>query len=86
MAFRVDGGSIASGASFRSDWWSWPDGGDKGVQFFLATPFSPWHDGKLVSSEFNKVMGGDGRFYYGFRITNEGPQDIMFKVEGGGVS
>jgi hypothetical protein len=83
--FRVRGGSIAAGQSFRSDGWSWPDTKDRGVMFFRATPHSPFHDGTLVSTEYNKTFGGDGKFYYGFRITNEGPQDVQYDVEGGGL-
>jgi len=86
VSFTVGGTSIAANTSFRWDGWSWPDGADHGVQILTASPFSPWHDGKLVSSEFNKVFGGDGRFYYGFRVTNEGPQSVSFNVQGGGVN
>jgi len=86
MSFEVGDFSIAANTSFRSDGWSWSDGGDRGVQIFTASPYSPWHDGKLVSSEFNKVYGGDGRFYYGFRVRNEGPQNVRFHVQGGGVT
>ena len=86
MSFRVAGGSIGSGVSFRWDGWSWPGGPDMGAQYFSAHPFSPWHDGKLVITEQNKMLGGDNHYYYGFRITNEGPQSIQFQVEGGGFN
>lgn len=84
MAFFVQGPwLIVAGDSYRMDWWSWPDGGNKGTQLFFATPRTP--DAKLVISEFNKVIGTDGRYNYGFRVTNEGPQDVWYDVEGGGV-
>jgi hypothetical protein len=86
MAFNNIGNfTISPGQSYRLDWWSWSGGnGDQGAQYFSAHPFDPWHDGKLVMSEQNKVLGGDGHYYYGFRVTNEGPQFIHFSVQGGG--
>ena len=86
MSFRVAGGSISAGTSFRWDGWQWPGGPDKGAQHFSAHPPNPWHDGKLVVSEQNKTLGGDAHYYYGFRLTNEGPQDVNFEVEGGGYT
>jgi hypothetical protein len=83
MAFNGIGFySISAGQSFRFDGWSWPDGGDRGAQYFSAHPLDP--NGKLVMSEQNKVQGSDGRTYYGFRVTNEGPNDVHFSVQGGG--
>ena len=83
MAFRVQGGTINAGTSFRWDGWYWPGGPDMRAQYFSAHPPNPWHDGKLVISEQNKVLGGNEFYYYGFRITNEGPQSVYFDVEGG---
>ena len=87
MSFRVTGGSISAGTSFRWDGWYWSGGnGDHGAQYFSAHPIDPWRDAKLVITQQNKVLGGDGHYYYGFRITNEGPLDANFQVEGGGYS
>ena len=83
MAFNGIGFfTIASGQSFRLDGWSWPDGGDRGAQYFSAHPLTP--NANLVMSEQNKTQGSDGRTYYGFRVTNEGPMDAFFSVQGGG--
>jgi len=83
MAFNGVGFfSIKSGESFRLDGWSWPDGGDRGAQYFSAHPLEA--NGKLVITEQNKTKGSDGRTYYGFRVTNEGPNDVHFNVQGGG--
>src|SRR5476651_1397887 len=83
MAFNgVEFFSIAAGESHRFDGWSWPDGADHGAQYFSAHPLEP--NGKLVMSEQNKMRGADGRTYYGFRVTNQGPADIHFNVQGGG--
>jgi hypothetical protein len=83
MAFNGIGYfSIAAGQSFRLDGWSWPDGGDRGAQYFSAHPLEP--NGKLVMTEQNKTQGSDGRTYYGFRVKNEGPNDVHFSVQGGG--
>jgi hypothetical protein len=76
--------SIAAGQSFRFDGWSWPDGSDHGAQYFSAHPLEP--DGKLVMTEQSKMRGSDGRIYYGFRVTNEGPRDVHFSVQGGGFN
>lgn len=75
--------TIAAHQSFRSDGWSWPDGGDRGAQYFSAHPTRT--NGKLVMSEQNKLWGSDTRFYYGFRVTNEGPDEVHFSVQGGGL-
>jgi hypothetical protein len=83
MAFNNIGYySIASGQSYRLDGWSWPDGSDHGAQYFSAHPLEA--NGKLVMTEQNKMQGSDGRTYYGFRVTNEGPNSIHFSVQGGG--
>ncbi len=83
MAFNGIGYySIAAGQSYRFDGWSWPDGADHGAQYFSAHPLEP--NGKLVITEQNKMRGSDGRTYYGFRVTNEGPNDVHFSVQGGG--
>lgn len=85
MAFNNIGDyTIAAGQSFRLDWWSWPDGGDRGAQYFSAHPTRT--DGRLVMDEQNKLWGSDARYYYGFRITNDGPDDVHFSVQGGGFS
>jgi hypothetical protein len=79
--------TIASGESFRSDGWFWSDGnGDQGAQYFSAHPLEPFRDAKLVISENNKMLGDDNHYYYGFRITNEGPLDARFSVQGGGFT
>jgi hypothetical protein len=84
MAFNGIGYfSIAAGQSYRLDGWSWPDGSDRGAQYFSAHPLEP--NGKLVITEQNKTLGSDGRTYYGFRVTNEGPNDVHFSVQGGGL-
>lgn len=83
MAFNGIGNfSIAAGQSYRLDGWSWPDGSDHGAQYFSAHPLEA--NGKLVMTEQNKTQGSDGRTYYGFRVTNEGPNDVHFSVQGGG--
>jgi len=83
MAFNGIGNfSIKAGDSFRLDGWSWPDGSDHGAQYFSAHPLEA--DGKLVITEQNKTQGSDGRTYYGFRVKNEGPNDVHFSVQGGG--
>ena len=84
MSFRIPGGTIAAGSSFRWDGLSWPDGGDRGPVYFSAHPLNP--NGKLVISQQNKMLGIDRRFYYGFRITNEGPLAVGFDIEGGGYT
>ncbi len=84
MSFRVSGGSINPGVTFRWDGWSWPDGSDRGAQYFSGHPLNP--NGKLVITDENKILGTDRRFSYGFRITNEGPNAVNFDVEGGGYT
>jgi uncharacterized protein YchJ len=76
--------SIQPGASYRLDGWSWTDGSDQGAQYLSAHPLNP--DARLVMSEQNKTLGTDGRWYYGFRVTNEGPQTALFSAQGGGFS
>lgn len=83
MAFNNVGlFSLAANASMRLDGWQWPDGGDRGAQYFSAHPLGP--DAKLVMTEQNKTLGRDGRTSYGFRVTNEGPREVRFSVQGGG--
>lgn len=86
MAFNNVGFfTIAPGASFRLDGWSWAGGnGDRGAQYVSAHPLNP--NGKLVMSEQNKVLGTNGRFSYGFRVRNEGPFATNFSVQGGGFA
>ena len=85
MAFNGVGFfTIAAGQSFRLDGWQWPGGADRGAQYFSAHPLNP--NGKLVMSEQNKLLGGDGRFSYGFRVRNEGPFAVNFNVQGGGFA
>ena len=88
MAFGPIGDyTINPGQSYRFDGWSFPDGnGDRGGQYFGAHPYSPWHDGKLVTSEQNKMLGGNGHYYYCFRVTNEGPEFVHYGVQGGGFT
>ena len=74
--------SIKAHESYRFDGWSWADGSDRGAQYFSAHPLEP--DGTLVITEQNKMRGSDGRTYYGFRVTNEGPNDVHYSVQGGG--
>jgi hypothetical protein len=82
MAFNGIGYfSIKAHESYRLDG-SWPDGSDHGAQYFSAHPLEP--DGKLVITEQSKIRGSDGRTHYGFRVTNEGPKDVHYNVQGGG--
>lgn len=79
--------TISPGQSFRLDGWRFPAGnGDQGAQYFSAHPFNPWHDGKLVMNDENKLLAGDNHYEYGFRVTNEGPLFVHFSVQGGGFS
>ncbi|MDB5281871.1 MAG: hypothetical protein JWO06_946 [Bacteroidota bacterium] len=79
--------TIASGASFRFDGWSWSAGnGDHGAQYFSAHPIDPSRDAQLIISDQSKTLGTDGHYSYGFRITNHGPLDAHFSVQGGGYS
>ena len=84
MAFNGVGFfTIAPGQSFRLDGWVFPGGnGDHGAQYFSAHPLNP--SGKLVMDDQNKLLGGNGIFSYGFRVTNEGPFAVNFNVQGGG--
>jgi hypothetical protein len=83
MAFNgLQNATLGPGGSFRWDGWNWPDGSDHGAQYFSAHPENP--DAKLVMSEQNKTLGSDGRWYYGFRVTNEGPNATNLSVQGGG--
>jgi hypothetical protein len=80
---RIGDFSIAAGTSYRVDGFSWPDGSDQGAIYFSTSPSQP--NAKLVISEHNKVWLDTG-WYYGFRVTNEGPADSHFSVEGGGFN
>lgn len=84
MGFRNLGNfTINAGESFRVDFWTWPNGEDHGAQYFSAHPLGP--DAMLIISEQSKVMDANGEFFYGFRVTNAGPNDVQFTVEGGGL-
>jgi hypothetical protein len=88
MAFNNIGNfTIAANQSFRFDGWLFPGGnGDQGAQYFSAHPIDPSRDAKLVISDESKVLGSDGKYTYGFRITNLGPLSAHFSVQGGGYS
>jgi hypothetical protein len=86
MAFNNVGNfTIAANTSFRSDGWNFSDGnGDHGAQYFAAHPIDPSRDAQLVISDESKTLGIDDRYSYGFRITNFGPLDAQFSIQGGG--
>jgi hypothetical protein len=97
MGFKVKvAASIGAGTSFRWDGWSWPGAPDMGPQYFSAHPSGPQvlslsQPGMLITSEQSKTLELDvgdfeSHYSYGFRITNPGPQDLLFDVEGGGYT
>ena len=88
MAFNNIGNyTIAANTSYRFDGWNFPGGnGDHGAQYFSAHPIDPSRDAQLVISDQSKTLGSDGKYYYGFRISNFGPLDAHYSVQGGGFS
>lgn len=88
MSFNNIGNfTIAAGQSFRLDGWNWSDGnGDHGPQYFSAHPKEPFRDAQLLMTDQSKRLGDDDRYSYGFRVTNVGPLDAHFSVQGGGFN
>jgi hypothetical protein len=91
-AYNVQGGSfnelilqgyfsIVAGQSIQMEY-IFDQCTDIGGQLDSAFPRDP--DAKLVVSEENIQLGADGCWYYGFRVTNEGPNDTIYQVLSGG--
>jgi len=62
--------------------WFGADARDVGPQYFAAHPLEP--GGPLVSARQRKWRDPDGRTFYGFQVTNRGPNAISFNIQGGG--
>ncbi len=81
--------TLVSGASIRLDGWLVNGGVDFGAFYFAAHPQGAFQG--FAVTEQNKMLGRDGRYSYGFRVTSQpvitghgGNSVNGFSVQGGG--
>jgi hypothetical protein len=81
MAWTVNGGTIAPGAS--QDWWfSWGGNGDVGPQLIQAEPLGL--SGEMTTVSLAESLDANGHLTYHARVRNDGGQAVTFRWRGGG--
>lgn len=83
MSINFYWGTIARGQTLWPEW-GWTSGnGDRGAIFQMASPLGT---ATLLSGPEIKYLDQNGHYWYGVVVTNEGPADVGFNLQGGGLN